>query len=221
MPRTRLMRRAALSLLVIVIGTVAGCAKGGTAVSAALASGSVSLSSSSSSAGPSSISASGSGPAAAPQPGTVDTTEAAPGKTVRATVKTTVKATTTVSPTMTVEATPAFTSTTSTTPAVTVTPPHTRLSESPTPTPPAPGLGPCTVTGGTLTAQYTLATQAETAVTWFYLYISEYDATGTLVNSVRLSFLHPFTVGEDLTGTAAVDALVVSCQITNATGAKI
>jgi predicted carbohydrate-binding protein with CBM5 and CBM33 domain len=82
-------------------------------------------------------------------------------------------------------------------------------------------MGPCTVANGTLTAQYTLTTQAETEVTWFYLYVSEYDATGTLSTSIRLSFEHPFTVGEDLTGSAAVNASVVSCQITNATGAKI
>lgn len=220
--RTRLMYWAALPALAILIGTVAGCSRGETASAAALASDSVSTASSSigspSSIGSSSSSPSGASPAVAPQSGTVVATKAAPGKTVKATVKTTV----TIGATATVEATTTAVPTTATTPAGPfTTPPHSPAPVSPSPpatpsTSLAAPVGSCTVTGGTLTAQYS-TTPAYEHLIWM-LGINEYDAGGTLYGHLGLTVTGSTTAV--ITGTASVDTSVVSCQLVSAVGRK-
>ena len=98
------MRLTALPALVILIGTVAGCARGDSASPAALASGS--MAPASSSIGPSASAAPGAGPGALSQPGTVTTSETGPGEAGKATVKSTITAAAIFGATTTVEATP-------------------------------------------------------------------------------------------------------------------
>lgn len=98
------MRLAALPALAILIGTVAGCARGESASPAALVSSS--MASASSFIGPSASAAPGAGPVAVSQPGTVTMSETGPGEAVKATVKTTLTAAAIFGATTTVEATP-------------------------------------------------------------------------------------------------------------------